>query len=130
MHLKRRVDWLEIYMRGQVSKNGKPRVRAFLSMRQWQAGVEIRNALEATQKSPDQSGERVDSSPKPDATIDVQVDAVSRYAFARKGIPRGHAYIVDLVCEQNRPISDAGPEAYHKAMLQVALDCVANALGY
>lgn len=129
-HRKRRVDWLERYHYGEVDKKGKLRIKPFLDIRQYQAGVEIRNALEATQKSPAQTGERVDASPKPDANIDVQVDAISRYARARKAVPRAHAYVVDHVCEQNRPISELTEKAAHKAMLQVALDLVANHLGY
>jgi|GEM_PF-6375812 len=131
MHRKRRVDWLEKYLKGEkCKKTGNMRIKPFLSMRQYQAGCEIRNALEATQKSPDQTGERVDASPKPDANIDRQVDAISRYAAARKSVPRDHAYVVDHVCEQNRPLSGLPKGHDHRSMLQVALDLAADDLGY
>ena len=72
MHRKRRVDWLEKYHLGERG-NGKRewRIAPFLSLRQHQAGQEIRDAYEGTLKSPKRTGEKVDGSPKPDANIAV-----------------------------------------------------------
>ena len=109
--------------------------RGGMTMRQFQAGKEIRDAFEATQKSPPAIKEiHVDSSPKPDATIDVQCDAQSRYAFAMSAVDSRFKHIVEHVCCENRPISDLpGSQIMgdsHKACLFVALDCVANVLRY
>lgn len=106
-----------------------------MTIRQFQAGKEIRDAFEATQKSPPAIKEiQVDSSPKPDATIDVQCDAQSRYAHAMSGVPGPYKHIVEHVCCENFPISDLpGSQVMgdsHKACLFVALDCAANVLRY
>ncbi len=106
-----------------------------MTMRQFQAGKEIRDAFDATQKSPPAIKEiHVDTCPTPDATIDVQCDAQSRLAFAMSGVPSKFKHIVWHVCCENRPISDLGGGAImggsHRACLMVALDLVANKLRY
>ena len=70
--------------------------------------------------------ERVQASPKPDATIDVQVDAISRRKHLMDPIPRGMAYVVEHVCWHNKPLSDLGPEHVHLGILRRALSAVAE----
>ena len=106
-----------------------------LSLRQFQAGVEIRAAFESTQKSPPAiRGEFVDSAPDPDAVITMQVDKISRLKRAMKAVPGDMVYVVRHVCFDNASIGALGGGGkgwgMHAARLQVALDLVANELGY
>ena len=106
-----------------------------MSQRQYQAGKRIRDTFEATQSSPPAIKEiQVDTCPTPDATIDVQVDAQSDYAFAMSAVPPRFKHIVEHVCVENRPISQLpGSQIMggsHRACLMVALDLVANRLRY
>ncbi|MEM7191287.1 MAG: hypothetical protein AAF405_00220 [Pseudomonadota bacterium] len=121
-------------MRRRQRLGALDRLRGKLSQRQMQAGQEIRNAFEATQKSPPAIKEiHVDASPKPDATIDVQCDAQSRFALAMSEVPSHFKHIVIHVCIENRPISELGKGRMLEsdiACLQVSLDLVANRLNY
>jgi len=66
----RRVDMLDHWHRhGVISTGG------------YNAAVALRNALEQTQRSPGTSFEqdRVDSSPKPDHAVAIQIDRISAY---------------------------------------------------
>lgn len=77
--------------------------------------------------------ERVQSSPKPDATIAAQIDAQSALYHAMKAVPSAMRYVVEHVCWHNLPLSDLGKGRCHgenKANLKVALDLVANRLKY
>lgn len=66
----RRVDMLETYFR-----------RGWIDHRQFTAGEALRNAWEHTERSPgiDLAQERVDSSPKPDHAITIQIDRLAKY---------------------------------------------------
>ena len=106
-----------------------------MSQRQYQAGKRIRDAFEATQKSPPAIKEiQVDTCPTPDATIDKQVDAQSDYAEAMSAVPPQFKHVVEHVCVENRPISQLGGGTVmggsHRACLMVALDLVANRLRF
>lgn len=124
MKRKQRIGALEL----EFKKGG-------MTQRQFQAGKEIRDTFEATQKSPPAIQEiYVDSCKTPDATIDKQCDAQSEYAKAMKGIPPKFKYIVEHVCTENRPLEELpGGEIMvgsHRACLMVSLECAANVLGY
>ena len=105
-----------------------------LSQRQYQAGKEIRDAFEETQTSPPAIKEiQVDVSPTPDATIDVQCDAQSRFAFAMSAVTPLGKEVVDHVLLQNRPITElasGGMVAINTQKLRNALTCVADKLNY
>lgn len=106
-----------------------------LTMRQYQAGQEIRGAFEETALSPPAIKEiQVDTCPTPDATIDRQVDAHSRYAFAMSAVPWHFKHIVEHVCVDNLPISRLPGRQImgrsYKVCLRVSLDMVADKLRY
>ena len=105
-----------------------------LSQRQYQAGKEIRDAFEETQTSPPAIKEiQVDVSPTPDATIDVQVDAQSRFAFAMSAVTPIGKEVVNHVLLQNRPITElagGGMVAINTQKLRNALTRVADKLRY
>ncbi len=106
-----------------------------LSMRQHQAAMHIQEAFCSVEmlSSGSELKERVQSSPKPDATIAAQIDAQSRLYHAMKAVPSAMRYVVEHVCWHNLPISDLGKGRCHgenKSNLKVALDLVANRLKY
>ena len=104
-----------------------------MSQRQVQAAEAIRNAYCKNEalSSGSPLKERVDASPKPDATIDVQVSARSRLVFVMSGVPSAMRPVVEWVCWKNRPVTEMpGPVEMHRANFKVAMDLVANRLGY
>ena len=105
-----------------------------LTQRQYQAGKEIRDSFEATQTSPPAIKEiQVDVSPKPDATIDVQCDAQSRFAFAMSAVPVLGKDVVNHVLLENRPITEmasGGMVEVNTQKLRNALTRVADKLRY
>lgn len=106
-----------------------------LSMRQLQAGREIRNAYCRVQQLSSGSplSERVDGTKKPDKVIDVQVGANSRLAFVMAAVPQAMRYVVEAVCWRNEPLHacDKGQRnGSASTNLKVALDLVANRLKY
>lgn len=105
-----------------------------LSLRQYQAGVEIRNAFCGVEKlsSGGELKEQVDCTPKPDATIAVQMDAQSRLVSVMRAVPASMRDVVEHVCWYNRPLRRLKGEHYYKRQseLQVALDLVANHMKY
>ena len=105
-----------------------------LSQRQYQAGKEIRDAFEETQTSPPAIKEiQVDVSPTPDATIDVQCDAQSRFALAMSAVTPLGKDVVDHVLLQNRPITElagGGMVEINTQKLRNALTRVADKLNY
>ena len=107
----------------------------FLSMRQYQAGMEIRNAWCGVEKlsSGGALKEQVDSTPQPDATMAIQIDAQSRLVNAMAAVPRDMRDIVEHVCWHNLPLIRMGKgRAYYKRQseLQVGLELVANHMRY
>lgn len=107
--------------------------RKQITMRQYQAGKELRDAWCGVEKlsSGGELKERVQSSPKPDATIDVQTDAISRYKYVMDAVPGNMRYVVEHVCFDNLPLHMLGGiSGMHSANLKVALDLVANKMRY
>ncbi|MDG4650101.1 hypothetical protein P6F26_16760 [Roseibacterium sp. SDUM158017] len=104
-----------------------------LSLRQYQAAREIRDAYCQCEKLSSGSPlkEQVDSSARPDATMAIQVDAMSRLRRAMKMVPNHMRPIVEAVCWHNTQIKDL-PVTRGVAIstLQGAMTCVANHLRY
>lgn len=83
----RRVDMLEVY-----------RKRGVIDARQFSAGEALRNAYEATQKSPPAIKQvQVDCSPKPDHAISVQTDRLSAYINLSRHIRPADEELIDAV---------------------------------
>ena len=107
-------------LKGMLSLN-------LLTMRQWQAGeaIQIAHLRYEMLSSGGELKERVQSSPKPDATMDVQVDAVSRFIHVMAGVPRADRAIVEAVCCHNAPLrSITAPRRMQR--LRASLDRVAD----
>lgn len=108
----------------------------FLSMRQYQAGMEIRNAWCGVEKLSSGSplAEQVDSTPKPDATMAIQIDAQSRLVNVMRAVPPAQRDVIEHVCYHNKPITQIigkGRQHYdRRAEFQVALDLVADQMRY
>ena len=103
-----------------------------LTMRQRQAADLIRNAFCKVEmlSSGAPLKEQVDSSPKPDAAVAAQVDAMSHLVRIMKPVGRGgKRRIVEWICWHNRPGRTCG-EVRWQARLCAALDDVADAVGY
>lgn len=121
----RRVDMLEIYHgRGWISDRG------------YTAGEQLRDAWAATQKGKgmDWSAERVDSTSRPDATIDIQVERVSRLAQVTRCIQSGDEGILWAVVGEGRAIGHmpryrAERHDEGRQHLCGALDRLADAMG-
>lgn len=106
-----------------------------LSMRQLQAARAIQEAYcrVEMQSSGAALKEQVDASPKPDAVIASQVDAMSHLAFIMGAVPKAMRDIIEHVCWHNQPIHTIkmGRSYYNRsADFKVALDLVANKLRY
>jgi len=121
----RRVDMMEVYHR-----------RGWISDRGYTAGEALRDAWMATQrgKGTDYAATRVDSTAKPDAHIDIQIDRVSRLISVSSLIPADDVSIVFAVACDGHAISRL--KCYHginhergKAHLRAALDRLATTLG-
>lgn len=108
---------------------------SFLSMRQFQAGEEIQLAWLGVEKisSGGELKEQVDSTPKPDAAMAIQIDAQSRLVNAMSAVPSDMRGIVEHVCWHNLPLKKQSKRSKYferQSELQVALDLVANKLRY
>lgn len=106
-----------------------------LSMRQWQAAVEIENAYCGCERlsSGGPLKERVDASPKPDAVVAIQVEAQSRLKRVMDGVPTAMRDVIEHLFWHNLPLSQLGKgRGYYNrsADVKVALDLVANKLRY
>lgn len=103
-----------------------------LSMRQVQAAKELRNRY--FRKEQLSSGgplkEKVDASPKPDVVITEQVSAISSWLAVWQCVPMSMRPIVEHVCCDNQPVKTFKGEYNPMGDLKVALDLVANRLGY
>lgn len=102
-----------------------------LTMRQQQAALEIEEAYCGVGKLSSGSPlkARVDSSFKPDATIDGQVDAISRLVRATKAVRKSDKPIVDHVCLFNQPLRTMRePRRYQ--IFRECMDRVADHLHY
>lgn len=106
-----------------------------LSMRQMQAGTAIRDAWCRVEMLSSGSALKapVDASPKPDAVIGSQVEAMGRLSFVMSAVPRAARGVVEHVCWHNEKITELSnglPYATNSANFKVALDLVANKLRY
>jgi hypothetical protein len=105
----------------------------FLSLRQYQAAREIRDAYCQCEKLSSGSPlkEQVDSSSRPDATIAIQVDALSRLRRAMKAVPSHLRPTVEAVCWRNEPLEKLRVcRAVAVSDLQGAMTCVADHLRF
>lgn len=105
--------------------------RGSLTTRQWQAATELQIAWLAVERlsSGQPLKERVQSSPKPDAAVDIQVAAMSRHLRARKPLTAEERALVDCICYRNLGAIFSGvPMAMPK--FREAMDKVADHLRY
>lgn len=109
------------------------RWKAKLSQRQYQAAEDLYNAYSRVEmlSSGGELKEQVDASPKPDAVVATQVDAMSSLVRLTQSIPANMVYVVDHVLRENLPISRLGKNhGMHSANFKIALDFVANKQRY
>ena len=121
----RRVDMLEVYHQmGRISDAG------------FTAGEALRDAWTATQRSKgtDYAATRVDSTSKPDAHIDIQIDRMSDYLAVSKHIIKSDRAILAAVVGDGRTVAHL--KQYQRenlsqgmAHLRAALDRLAVAMG-
>lgn len=87
----RRIDLVEHYHR-----------KGIIDRRQMLAGLALRVAFEGTQRTaPAIKKVQVDSSPKPDANIEIMIDRISRFADIYEGMNTGDRDILDCVVLNN-----------------------------
>lgn len=129
----RRVDMLEVwhnrYLTGHTSpKTGYP--APFITTRQYNAADALQAAYEATLRAPGwPDNDRVQSSPKPDHAVTIQIDRIGRYhAIAR------FVALQDWPILQHCVINGKSPKGTGRAYqagfehLRAALDRLATAL--
>ena len=82
----RRVDMLEVW-----------RKRGTISTRGYNVAVRLRDAFERTQRAPGwPDNDRVQSSPKPDHAIAIQIDRIGAYHRLAALVPEGDRQIIDV----------------------------------
>lgn len=128
------------YRRHILERMHKPERKTWPSLiteRQMLAGLELHSAWCETQRSPDSAFSRiyVDSSPRPGDASVLAVQRLFDYAALMDMVPGDCRRIVEHVCCDNRAIRDGCArnrrEALgHLSQLQVALDILANEMGY
>ena len=119
----RRVDMCSTYYkRGQINE------------RQHNAAMKLREAYEATMKSPPAIREiQVDDSPAPDRIVELQIDRLSRFSGLMRHVPVSSKAVVDIVVLDNHSIGRLKQYRAYKfarglAALQDGLDAVADSL--
>ena len=102
-----------------------------LTMRQRQAAEAVRDAYSRVQmlSSGGPLKEQVQSSPKPDATIAVQVDANSRWVYVMKPVPWRARELVEHVCCYGLPLRTSG-YVRSRELFTLLLDRIADHLRY
>jgi hypothetical protein len=120
----RRVDMLEFWhKRGTISTAG------------YNAATDLRDAYEGTQRAKGwPEAERVQSSPKPDMAVTIQIDRLSRFHQFSKHIPaQDRPMIGACVLEAKTPaaVGYIGP-SYQRGLIELkaALDRLARNMGY
>lgn len=125
----RRVDMLEYYHRqGVITTRGR------------NAGEKLRDAWELTELGPGWSdNDRVQSSPRPDRAIAMQVDRMTALLWISRRVPQEHAAIIEHVAINSGSISGVvikGKQPYlgannarGKEVLRIAFDALADAVG-
>lgn len=115
-----RIDWLM--------------ARKWLDIRQYQAAKAIQIAYGRVDalSSGSELKEQVQSSPKPDATIAAQCDAVSRLTHVMRPVHRSQRDIVEHVCWHNQPITSLSAKNHRRSAhrLRDALNAVADHMQY
>jgi hypothetical protein len=105
-----------------------------LTMRQAQAAHAIREAYGRVEmlSSGGPLKEQVDSTPQPDATIAVQMDAQSRLVECTRAILRSDRSLVDGICYTNTPLGVMARQGHVRPLARFAqcMDRVADHLGY
>ena len=106
--------------------------RLDLELHQSQAAKAIRDAFCRVEmlSSGGPLKERVQASPKPDQTIDIQVAAQSALIHVMKGVPRAQRHIVEHVLFLNKPLRSLANTPRSGARFRLALDAVARHMGY
>lgn len=106
-------------------------LRINLDMRQQQAAKAIRDAYCKVQmlSSGGPLKERVQASPKPDQTIDIQVAAQSRLMFVMAAVPQRQRRLIEHVLWENKPIRSLGIKR-GPARFRWVMDLVADHVGY
>ena len=124
--VKRRVflDMLDVYHR-----------RGWISKRGFNAASDLRGAWEQTERGGGYLQERVDSTPKPDKAIAMQIDRVSALISITKRIPReDYRILITVACEKNAigrlPEYRGRNHERGKAHLYSALERLADRMGY
>lgn len=125
-----------------VPVKGDPNQRAYrqrvdvfrrmkLTMRQEQAAQAIRDAYCKVEmlSSGGPLKERVQSSPKPDQTVDIQVAAQSKLIFVMAAVPRRQRHLVEHVLWHNQPLRTLGA-IRGPARFRIVMDLVADHVGY
>jgi len=123
MHRRRRVSQIDFLHR---------QARHKLSLRQFCAAKALQQAHERVEalSSGSELKAKVDTTPKPDACVEIQVTAMSEEAMLTKGLDSRILPVIEHVCFDNLPITaysnPKNPSPW--ADLKVGLDLVANRL--
>lgn len=131
----RRIDNIEVWH--NCFKSGK-RNRAWITTEQYNAAISYRDAFEATMRAPgtDYARPIVDSSPKPDHAVTIQMDRIGAYERAARAITPAdrpilwHCVIMGAIpstmsVNGQRPYQGQGYDAGYDA-LRAALDKLAG----
>lgn len=105
--------------------------RISFTMRQAQAAQALRDAYCGVESlaSGGPLKERVQSSPKPDQAIDIQVAKQSRLIKLLRAVPPTSRRVVDHVFRENKPLRALDKTPRSAARLRLALDRVADHMG-
>jgi hypothetical protein len=125
----RRVDMLEIYAgRGWISLSG------------FNAGCRLRDAWDRIHQGPGwPDNDRVQSSPKPDHAVEIQIGRMSAFIWISQRVPKEHAGIIEhvairggaiggVIINGRKPYLGKG-HAKGKADLHLAFNLLADAIG-
>ena len=112
------VDMLEVWhKRGVISTGG------------FNAAEKLRDAFEATARAPGwPDNDRVQSSPKPDHAVTIQIDRISRFHAVNRLVPAEHREIID--CCVLLGSSPAALRQYRGRNYQDGLQLLAAALDH
>lgn len=121
-------EWHGNYVKGARGKTGVPLV--WITTRQYNAATALRDAWEATGKSPGwPDNDRVQSSPKPDHAVTIQIDRLSKYHRIAKHVPRGdQAILAHCVISGQAPKGNGWEKLQAMDHLRAALERLATAL--
>lgn len=125
----RRVDMLEVWHR-----------KGDIGTASYNAAIALRNAMEATQRGPGTSFEqdKVDSSPKPDHAVTIQIDRISAFHKINRLVSQEDAPLIHHCISGGTPATfrTMGGRPYYGrnytaglAALDLALDRLAKAMG-